>query len=312
MASKKHDYYAILEINATATTKEVTKAYRTKALQYHPDKNPDNPEAVEMFHLVNKAFNVLSDEKQRAVIDAELNAKEARKKKEAEMDAGRRKMKDALVAREQAAKRGREEHEFSKKKLEEEIAALRTGFKKRKDKWATPGVHVDESELEADAPFIPKPQDPKATENAVKVKWNKKKAYTKDEIHRIFSRFGRVEVVILVDARPGSGVSPSALISFIDPVAVQAAVISTSHDPEMAEFKVSRMTKGTTPATHTSSPTRTSTPTPTTTTTTPPSIPPSCAKPADMPFAKFEADVLSRMRSAAQIRRQQRPPHIEV
>jgi molecular chaperone DnaJ len=63
----KRDYYEVLEISKTASAEEIKKAYRKKALQYHPDKNPDNKEAEEKFKEAAEAYEVLSnqDKKQR-------------------------------------------------------------------------------------------------------------------------------------------------------------------------------------------------------------------------------------------------------
>ncbi|MFQ3610684.1 MAG: molecular chaperone DnaJ [Fimbriimonadales bacterium] len=63
------DYYAILGVERTATTDEIKSAYRKLARQYHPDVNPDNPEAEERFKLINEAYQVLSDPDKRAVYD---------------------------------------------------------------------------------------------------------------------------------------------------------------------------------------------------------------------------------------------------
>ncbi len=65
----KKDYYEILGVTKTATKIEIKKAYRKKAIQYHPDKNPGNSEAEEMFKLAAEAYEVLSDENKRARYD---------------------------------------------------------------------------------------------------------------------------------------------------------------------------------------------------------------------------------------------------
>ena len=65
----KREYYEILGINKTATEVEIKAAYRKLAIQYHPDKNPDNSEAEEKFKECAEAYSVLSDSQKRAAYD---------------------------------------------------------------------------------------------------------------------------------------------------------------------------------------------------------------------------------------------------
>ncbi len=67
--TEKRDYYEVLGISRTATLDEIKKAYRRMALQYHPDKNPGDPEAEEKFKEAAEAYGVLSDDEKRARYD---------------------------------------------------------------------------------------------------------------------------------------------------------------------------------------------------------------------------------------------------
>ena len=65
----KKEYYEVLGVSRTATKDEVKKAYRKLALQFHPDKNPDNKDAEDHFKEVNEAYEVLSNDDKRRRYD---------------------------------------------------------------------------------------------------------------------------------------------------------------------------------------------------------------------------------------------------
>ena len=65
----KRDYYEVLGVQKNATAEEIKKAYRQKAIQYHPDKNPGNKEAEEKFKEAAEAYDTLSDANKRARYD---------------------------------------------------------------------------------------------------------------------------------------------------------------------------------------------------------------------------------------------------
>ncbi|PCE64305.1 molecular chaperone DnaJ [Sediminicola luteus] len=65
----KEDFYDILGVGKGATAAEIKKAYRKKAIQYHPDKNPGDSKAEEMFKKAAEAYEVLSDPDKKARYD---------------------------------------------------------------------------------------------------------------------------------------------------------------------------------------------------------------------------------------------------
>ena len=66
---KNKDLYAILGISRNATKEEIKKAYRKKAMEYHPDRNPDDPQAEEKFKEASEAYSILSDPEKRELYD---------------------------------------------------------------------------------------------------------------------------------------------------------------------------------------------------------------------------------------------------
>ena len=67
--AEKRDYYEVLGVSKTATADEIKKAYRKKAVQYHPDKNPGDKAAEEKFKEAAEAYEVLSDPQKRQRYD---------------------------------------------------------------------------------------------------------------------------------------------------------------------------------------------------------------------------------------------------
>jgi len=65
----KSDFYSVLEMNRSSSQDEIKKAYRKLAMKYHPDRNPDDSEAINKMKKINEAYAVLSDSDKKQLYD---------------------------------------------------------------------------------------------------------------------------------------------------------------------------------------------------------------------------------------------------
>ncbi|MFI5002133.1 MAG: molecular chaperone DnaJ [Reyranellales bacterium] len=65
----KHDYYKLLDLPRDASEADIKKAYRRLAMKFHPDRNPDDPDAEHKFKEAKEAYEVLTDPQKRSVYD---------------------------------------------------------------------------------------------------------------------------------------------------------------------------------------------------------------------------------------------------
>ncbi len=66
---EKRCYYEVLEVSREASAGEIKKSYRRLAMQYHPDKNPDDKDAEDKFKEIGEAYEILTDDQKRAAYD---------------------------------------------------------------------------------------------------------------------------------------------------------------------------------------------------------------------------------------------------
>ncbi|XP_052039219.1 dnaJ homolog subfamily C member 17 [Apodemus sylvaticus] len=229
------DLYALLGIEEKAADKEVKKAYRQKALSCHPDKNPDNPRAAELFHQLSQALEVLTDAAARAAYDKVRKAKKQAAERTQRLDENRKKVKLDLEARErQAQAQGSEEEEESRSTttLEQEIARLREEGSRQleeQQRLIQEQIRQDrEQRLRARTENTEGKGTPK-----LKLKWKCKKedesqgGYSREVLLRLLQKYG--EVLNLVLSRKKAG---NAIVEF---ATVRAAELAVRNEVGLAD-----------------------------------------------------------------------------
>ncbi|CAG5129286.1 unnamed protein product [Candidula unifasciata] len=207
----KQDLYSILEIAESATEKEIISGYRKKALKCHPDKNPDNPKAAELFHELSKALEILTDTAARAAYDQTRKAKKAAEARNKVLDSKRKKFKEDLEAKERALLEQTltQKTEAAEKKLQREIERLRKEGSRLLEqeqerlRQELKQMVVDESS-----------QQPAhgADVARIKLKWKAQKddpnngGYSTHLLQNILSSYGRISALIVSSKRKGSAI----------------------------------------------------------------------------------------------------------
>ncbi|XP_011498660.1 PREDICTED: dnaJ homolog subfamily C member 17 [Ceratosolen solmsi marchali] len=221
----KLDLYEIIGTTITADESEIKKAYRKKALSCHPDKNPNNPKAAELFLQLTRALEILTDVAARAAYDKVINARAQAKARVKELDAKRRKFKDELEAREEAFKKSQTTDYASAKSDEDKLKAEIERLKKEGSRL------VEEEKIRLKQKII----DDLRNENSgncysedecrVKIKWKvaaddvNNGGYDYDNLHRFLSKHGDISVLVLSTAKKGR-----ALVEYTSGKAAQSAV----------------------------------------------------------------------------------------
>ncbi|CAM8974298.1 unnamed protein product [Rhodiola kirilowii] len=226
------DHYAVLglpsgEEGSKLTDKEISKAYKLKALELHPDKRPDDPNAHDNFQKLKSSYEILKDEKARKLFDDLLRVKRERERRQYQSDSKRRRMVSDLEERERSsfvpdpATKARDEEERIARKLKEEIARIRAMH-------ASKGVTASSAQPKKETQGVGKEGGGGLEkEKVLKVSWEKGGLeYTAEMLRAIFSKFGKVEDVVI----KGSKKKGSALVVMSSTDAVAAATGSVCGD----------------------------------------------------------------------------------
>jgi len=213
---KSLDLYLLLEVEQDADTKTIKKAYRKKALTCHPDKNPDNKQAVDLFHQLSDALEVLTDDATRLAYDNLLKARKAAELRTRQLDGKRRKLKEQLEEREKSHTEELVTRYNEEDKLAKEIDRLRKeGSRQLEEEQEAMKKQMAEERLGQT-----RVQEDKVG-GRVKVKWDKKSAcqYDRDSLERIFLKYGTVTAIVINEKKGGS-----ALVEFESLAAAKMAV----------------------------------------------------------------------------------------
>jgi len=210
------DLYELLGVEVTSDEKTIKKAYRKKALTCHPDKNPDDKKAIELFHQLSDALEVLTDENTRKAYDNVLKARKAQEIRVRAMDAKRQKLKDKLDKGEKLHEQEMEMKMDEEAKLAAEIERLRKEGSRQleEEQEAMKRQMAEEARV--------KVADPANSGAArLKVRWDRKVVswpYDKDNLVSIFSKYGEVTAVVVNSKKGGS-----ALVEFANLTEAQMA-----------------------------------------------------------------------------------------
>ncbi|XP_050831278.1 dnaJ homolog subfamily C member 17 isoform X1 [Serinus canaria] len=217
----ERDLYGLLGIGEKASEKEVKTAFRQKALTCHPDKNPDNPRAAEIFHQLSQALAVLTDAAARAAYDRVRRAKKEAAARTQKLDEKRKKVKLDLEAREREAQSQENEEEEIRitRSLEEEIIRLREEGSRQLEEQQR--LVREQIRLEKEQHSRGK-QERNGAEGKItpklKLRWKCRKedetagGYSKDVLLQILQKYGDVLNLLISSRKTGSAVVEFATV----------------------------------------------------------------------------------------------------
>ncbi|KAH9488208.1 DnaJ (Hsp40), sub C, member 17 [Bulinus truncatus] len=207
----KKNLYSIIGVTEQASEKEIVKGYRKKALKCHPDKNPDNPKAAELFHELSQALEILTDPAARAAYDKCLKAKKAVEERNQILDSKRKKFKEDLETRERAFKNTEVVSDLeAEKKLKAEIERLR--------KEGSSLLEKEQQHLKKELKKTNCPEngvaDKRPTDSPprIKFKWKVQKGdksnggYNAENLQSILNCYGEISALFVSDKRSGSAI----------------------------------------------------------------------------------------------------------
>ncbi|XP_001359941.3 dnaJ homolog subfamily C member 17 [Drosophila pseudoobscura] len=212
MSSKKFsdiNLYDLLGISIEAEQNEIRKAYRKRALDCHPDKNPDNPQAAERFHELSKALGILTDDTARAAYDKVLRAKKAAELRSKQLDSKRQKLKQELEEREQAALHklhSSQPYSTVRKSDEDVLQEQIERLRREGSKLLEEEQQAMKEQLQRTYAEKHKPQQATfdSAQHRIKIKWKTDKGdYSQEKLLKFLKKYGEVVALVMNTKRGG-------------------------------------------------------------------------------------------------------------
>jgi DnaJ family protein C protein 17 len=242
--TSSHDFYGLLNIPTTASEAEIRSGWRKTALKHHPDKVGATPENLEKFHLLQIAFDVLSDDSTKEQYDNARRALEQKAQRTSAYDEQRKAMIDKLEKGERDHKRKHEEEDEFQRKLARLAADGKRRREERTEKMRQEALEEEKRWAERSAPPMPAPAGNAPItdlERSVTLRFRRdeKTAHLdRDAVQALFSHFGSIEHTLLhekkrkIDGEKHKILCCSGLVVFSSIMGAHAAV----HDfPKLKE-----------------------------------------------------------------------------
>lgn len=208
------DLYKLIGVEHTATEGEIRKSYRKKALECHPDKNPENPK-VELFHQLQEALSILCDQSARAAYDRIQKAKRENELRNKLLDSKRQKLKSDLEAREREAA-SKKSDPFSNKTPEEIFKLELDRIMKENKKMLDEENEILRQEIYKSRVGAQQPKSSVSSwdsaKHRIKIKWKAEKddksngGYSTDTLTRFLNKYGDIVALLVSSKKNGSAV----------------------------------------------------------------------------------------------------------
>ena len=187
------DLYELFGVSETASTQEITSAFRKKAIQCHPDKFPNDEEKKELFLKIKKAVEILTDEQARKAYDGTRKQKIQQQERISKMDDKRKKFKQDLERNEQKASKTT----TTTAPVVDKSRADR--FKAEVERLRREGSRLVDEELEKIHQIIEEESKQKVASNHLNVIIKflpNTSAYSDQELRSIFDKYGYISTII--------------------------------------------------------------------------------------------------------------------